>query len=175
MPPEPMSIYGIGTGGLWLFAASAPHPLVHVNAALNVTATVLLVVGYLLIRRGRELAHKRVMLAAFAVSAAFLYCYLWYHANVGSVKFTHSGPIRTVYLSILASHIVLAAAVPFLALVTIYTGYKAFGGGDLEAAVRYRRRHRRWARWTLPIWLYVSVTGVVVYVMLYHLYPPMLP
>lgn len=156
-----------------LLAASGPHALVHVNAALNLTATILLLGGYALIRAGREQAHKRVMLAAFAVSTAFLVCYLWYHANVGSVKFTHTGPVRAVYLSILGSHIVLAATVPFLALITIYTGYKAFGGGPAEDTRRYRRRHRRWAWWTFPIWLYVSITGVIIYVMLYHLYPPL--
>lgn len=165
----------MGMGGLWLLAASAPHPLVHVNAALNLTATVLLVVGYLLIRRGRERAHKRVMLAAFGVSVAFLVSYVWYHSSAGHVEFTQTGVVRYVYWSILASHIVLAALVPFLAVATIYTGYKAFGGGEPEGAVHYRRRHRRWAWWTLPIWLYVSVTGVVVYAMLYHLYPPTLP
>ena len=170
-----MSVAGIGMGTLSLLAASAAHPIVHVNAALNLTATVLLLVGYVLIRRGHELAHKRVMLSAFGVSAAFLVCYVWYHSGAGHVKFTHPGTVRYVYWSILASHIVLAAMVPFLALATIYTGYKAFGGGEPETALRYRRRHRRWAGWTLPIWLYVSITGVVVYVMLYHLYPPTLP
>jgi uncharacterized membrane protein YozB (DUF420 family) len=157
-------------GGL---ASSAPHVLVHLNAALNLTAAVLLLAGYALIRARREAAHKRIMLAAFGVSTAFLVSYLWYHANVGSVMFTHTGTPRTVYLAILASHIVLAFSVPPLAIITIYTGYKAFGGGPVEVALRYRRRHRRWARWTFPIWLYVSITGVIVYVMLYHLYPPL--
>jgi uncharacterized membrane protein YozB (DUF420 family) len=133
---------------------------------------VLLIVGLVLIKRGREPAHKRVMLAAFGVSTLFLACYVWYHLNAGSMKFTHTGPIRTLYLSILASHIVLAALVPFLAIATIYFGYQAYGERDAEAALGYRRRHRRWARWTFPIWLYVSITGVVVYLMLYHLYPP---
>lgn len=129
-----------------------------VNAVLNATATVLLVWGYVLIRRRNIAAHKRVMLAAFATSAVFLTCYLIYHFNVGSVKFGKTGGIRTVYLSILATHTVLAATVPILAIVT------------LSRALRRRfDRHRRIARWTLPIWLYVSVTGVVVYFMLYQM------
>jgi putative membrane protein len=129
-----------------------------VNALLNATATVLLVVGYLLIRRGRREAHRRVMLAAFACSSLFLVSYLVYHAQVGSVKFTGTGTARTVYFAILLSHTVLAALVPVLAPLTLGLGLK----GRLE-------RHRKLARWTLPIWLYVSVTGVVVYWMLYRL------
>lgn len=154
-----------------LLSAAAAHPLVHVNASLNLLATLLLVAGFVLIRRRLEEAHKWIMLAAFGVSTAFLVCYVWYHASVGSVKFTQTGPIRTLYLSILGSHIVLAAAVPFLAIATIYLGYKAISAGP-EQIARYRRRHRRLAWWTFPIWLYVSITGVIVYVMLYHLYPP---
>jgi uncharacterized membrane protein YozB (DUF420 family) len=152
--------------------AAAPHPLVHVNAGLNLSATILLLAGFVLIRQRREVAHKRVMLAALGVSMVLLACYLWYHRHAGHVEFTHPGPVKYVYWSILASHIVLAAAVPFLALATIYTGYKAFGSGPVEESARFRRRHRRWAWWTFPIWLYVSITGVVVYLMLYHLYPP---
>lgn len=131
-----------------------------VNAALNSLATVLLVVGWLLIRARRERAHKIAMLSAFAVSCLFLACYLVYHYHVGSVRFSGPSGVRAVYLAILASHIVLAATVPFLAGITIYLGL-----ADRRAA------HRRLARWTLPIWLYVSITGVVIYVMLYHLYP----
>jgi uncharacterized membrane protein YozB (DUF420 family) len=100
------------------------------------------------------------MLMAFGVSIAFLTCYLIYHFNVGSVRFQGPSDVRTVYLIILVSHILLAVTVPVLAGVTIYLGYR-----DL------RQRHIRWAKWTFPIWLYVSVTGVVIYVMLYHLYP----
>jgi putative membrane protein len=161
---------------------AAAHPLVHVNAALNAVATVLLVAGFLLIKRGRVTAHMGVMLSAFVVSTVFLGCYLWYHYQVGSVKFTHPGAIRYVYLTILLSHVVLAATVPFLAIWTIYLGFRAIGccrptgptadSDDVNLAVR-RAQHRRWARWTLPIWLYVSVTGVLVYMMLYHLWPPM--
>jgi uncharacterized membrane protein YozB (DUF420 family) len=128
------------------------------NAGLNATAAILLVTGYWLIRHGRKQAHKRVMIAAFAISCLFLISYLVYHYQVGSVRFQKIGAIRTVYLSILATHTVLAAAVPLLAVVT------------LARALRGRfERHRRIARWTLPIWLYVSVTGVVVYWMLYRM------
>ena len=129
-----------------------------VNAALNATAAVLLVVGYALIRKRQRAAHKRVMLAAFACSVLFLASYLVYHYQVGSVRFQGTGAVRTVYLSILATHTVLAAAVPVLAVIT------------LVLALRGRfDRHRALARWTLPIWLYVSITGVIVYWMLYRM------
>lgn len=98
------------------------------------------------------------MLSAFACSVLFLVSYLYYHSQVGSVRFQGTGPIRTIYLSILLTHTILAAAVPFLALVTLWRALQ----GRFE-------RHAALARWTLPIWLYVSVTGVVVYWMLYHL------
>lgn len=157
--------------------AIAAHPLVHLNAALNALATVLLIVGLILIKRGRREAHGSVMLTAFFVSCVFLVCYLVYHWQVGSVKFTHPGVVRYVYLAILITHVVLAATVPVLALVTIAfallgTGWR--GASELPAETRRRMlaRHRQMARWTFPIWLYVSVTGVVVYVMLYHLWPP---
>jgi putative membrane protein len=158
---------------------AAAHPLVHVNATLNAVAAVLLVVGLVMIKQGRVLAHKRVMLTAFGVSVVFLVCYLWYHYLAGSVKFTHPGAIRYVYYFILLTHVLLAATVPVLAIWTIYLGLRAtgsFGRGDThvtgEDLAVYRAKHRRLARWTYPIWLYVSVTGVVVYVMLYHLWPP---
>ena len=128
-----------------------------VNASLNGLATVLLMLGYWLIRRKRIAAHRRVMLSAFGVSVVFLGCYLVYHAYAGSKPFPGTGPIRTAYFAILISHIVLAAAVPVLALVTIYRGLS----GQWE-------RHRAIARFTYPIWLYVSITGVIIYVMLYH-------
>jgi uncharacterized membrane protein YozB (DUF420 family) len=128
------------------------------NALLNATAAILLVFGYRFIRAGRREAHRRVMLSAFGVSIAFLVSYLVYHAQVGSVPFEKTGWIRPVYFTILISHTVLAAAVPFLAIVTLRRALKANFAG-----------HRRIARWTLPIWLYVSVTGVVVYLMLYRL------
>jgi len=143
--------------------------LPSVNASLNGLATLLLIVGYALIRRGHRAAHKRVMLLAFATSVAFLGCYLVYHYFVGSKKFPGSGTIRTIYLSILATHVVLAALVPFLAAMTIYRGLKAEWQEDPRVALTLWERHRRIARRTLPIWLYVSVTGVIIYWMLYHL------
>lgn len=128
------------------------------NASLNALATVFLVTGWLLIRRKRRDAHRACMLAACAASAAFLASYLVYHYNVGSVPFQKRGLIRTVYLSILFTHIVLAAAIVPLVFLT------------LSRALSQRfDRHRRIARWTLPLWLYVSVTGVVIYVMLYRM------
>jgi protein SCO1/2/putative membrane protein len=134
-----------------------------VNASLNGLATVLLVSGWLLIKSGRPSAHKRVMLTAFGVSMAFLACYLTYHQQLqhytgsGSRKFTREGPIRTIYYSILISHVVLAALVPFLASATIYRGL-----------TNQFERHKKLARITFPIWLYVSVTGVIIYFILYH-------
>ena len=132
-----------------------------VNATLNTLATLLLVTGWLLIKARRERAHKITMLSAFAVSCVFLTCYLVYHYHVGSVPFVGPSAVRAAYLVLLVSHIVLAAMVPFLAGITIYLGL-----------TDRRQKHRQLARWTFPIWLYVSVTGVVIYVMLYHLYPP---
>jgi uncharacterized membrane protein YozB (DUF420 family) len=132
--------------------------LPSINAALNATAAVLLVCGYLLIRRKQIQAHRKVMTAAFVTSCLFLVCYVVYHVQVGSVRFQHEGAIRTVYLSILTTHTILAAIVPVLAIITLRRGLSA----------RYDK-HRKIARWTLPIWLYVSITGVVVYLMLYHL------
>ena len=150
----------IASGSWPLLAALSVHDLPTVNALLNATAAVLLVVGYRLIRQGRVAAHKRVMLSAFAVSIVFLVCYLVYHFYVLHVPFAGPPAVRVVYLAILITHVILAACVPVLAIVTIWLGLT-----DRRVA------HRRWARWTLPIWLYVSVTGVVVYLMLYHLWP----
>ncbi|MGH7802768.1 MAG: DUF420 domain-containing protein [Candidatus Binatia bacterium] len=129
------------------------------NAALNATATVLLFVGWRFILRGQRDAHMRSMVAAFGVSVAFLASYLVYHASVGSVPFPGTGLVRTAYLTMLATHVVLAAIVPPLALVTLWRAYR----GDFE-------RHRWIARITFPIWMYVSVTGVIVYVVLYWIY-----
>lgn len=131
-----------------------------VNATLNGISAVLLVIGYVLIRQRRIEPHRWVMIGAFAVSTLFLIGYVIYHANVGSKPFTAQGPVRTVYFFILITHIVLAALVPPMALITLVRGLRA----------RYDK-HAKLARWTLPIWLYVSVTGVLVYVMLYQLYP----
>lgn len=133
------------------------HDLPAVNATLNALSGVLLLVGYLLIRARRIEPHRRCMLAAFATSSLFLVCYLVYHYEVGSVPFTRQGIVRPIYFSILITHVILAAAVLPLALVTLSRGLQA----------RYAR-HRAIARWTLPIWLYVSVTGVLVYVLLYE-------
>jgi uncharacterized membrane protein YozB (DUF420 family) len=127
------------------------------NATLNGLAGVLLVAGYLAIRRRRVAVHRALMTGAFACSVLFLISYLAYHARVGSVHFPGQGWPRTLYFAILISHTTLAATVPVLAIVT------------LRRALRGRfAAHRRIARWTLPIWLYVSVTGVVVYWMLYR-------
>lgn len=141
-----------------MIGARVTPVLPTVNAALNAIAAVLLVWGYTLIRRKRVQTHRKVMTAAFATSCVFLVCYLIYHFQAGVVRFPRTGAIRTVYLSILGTHTVLAAAVPVLAIITLRRGLTA----------RYDK-HRRIAHWTLPIWLYVSVTGVVVYLMLYHL------
>lgn len=159
---------------------AAAHPIVHLNAALNTTAMLLLAVGLYLIKRNHVPAHKWTMLTAFVVSVAFLTCYLWYHIEKGHVYFTHPGPIRIVYYAILATHVPLAMTVPFLAIATIYLGFRATGccssTSDMSTARelegRFRRKHRQLARWTYPIWMYVSITGVIVYAMLYHLWPP---
>jgi uncharacterized membrane protein YozB (DUF420 family) len=128
------------------------------NAILNGIATVLLVTGYVLIRQGRRDAHRVAMLAAFATSILFLISYVIYHAQEGSRPFTGQGPIRTVYFTILISHVALAATVPVLAGVTLWRALQ----GRFD-------RHVPLARWTLPIWLYVSVTGIAVYWMLYRM------
>src|SRR5579884_3556539 len=133
------------------------HDLPALNATLNATAAVLLTIGYVLIRSGRRDQHRRVMIAAFVTSALFLVSYLVYHAQVGDVRFTRQGLVRPVYFTILISHIALAALVPPLAVLTLWRALSS----------RFDR-HRRIARWTLPIWLYVSVTGVLVYVLLYR-------
>ncbi len=129
------------------------------NATLNASSAVLLTTGYWMIRRGRVLAHKSCMGLAFLSSTAFLVSYLLYHARVGSVAFRGQGWIRPVYFTLLASHTILAVAIVPLAVIT------------LSRALREQfDRHKRIARWTLPLWLYVSVTGVVIYFLLYHLY-----
>jgi uncharacterized membrane protein YozB (DUF420 family) len=133
------------------------HDLPAVNASLNALSGILLVTGYILIRRRRVDTHRKVMIAAFVTSSIFLISYVVYHAQVGSVRFTRQGFVRPLYFTILATHVTLAAAVVPLALVTLSRGLKA----------RYAR-HRAIARWTFPIWLYVSVTGVLVYVLLYQ-------
>lgn len=126
-----------------------------VNATLNGISTVLLLVGYRLIRRGDAARHRRIMVAATAVSALFLASYLTSRFLHGTTYFGGQGLVRTLYLLVLGSHTVLAAAVPVLTLITLWRGFQARYGA-----------HRRIARWTLPIWLYVSVTGVLVYLLL---------
>jgi uncharacterized membrane protein YozB (DUF420 family) len=128
-----------------------------VNATLNALSGILLVIGYMLIRARRIEQHRRCMIAAFVTSTVFLVCYLIYHAQVGSVPFTRQGLVRPVYFTILVTHVILAAAVVPLAVVTLSRGLQA----------RFSQ-HIRIARWTFPIWLYVSVTGVLVYVLLYQ-------
>jgi putative membrane protein len=132
-----------------------------VNAALNAISAVLLASGYRFIRRRRVAAHKRCMLAASATSALFLVCYLTYHYHVGSMPFHGQGGVRLLYFTILISHTMLAAAIVPLVVLTLF---RAWNGDFIK--------HVRIARWTLPIWFYVSVTGVIIYVMLYQLFPP---
>jgi len=129
-----------------------------IDATLNATSALLLALGYLSIRRKNVRAHKTFMLSAFASSTVFLVCYLWYHAHHGVTHFKLGGPVRIFYFSLLGTHTVLAAVIVPLVLTT------------LNRALRGRfDRHRKIARWTLPIWMYVSITGVVVYWMLYQL------
>ncbi|HEX9760628.1 MAG TPA: DUF420 domain-containing protein, partial [Candidatus Acidoferrales bacterium] len=144
----------------WVTIHRDVSPLPTVNAILNATAFLFLLAGYFQIRRGNRDAHKLCMLAACTASALFLACYLYYHFQVGSVKFEGQGWIRPVYFTILLTHTVLAAAILPLVLVTLARALR--GRFDL---------HRRIARWTLPIWMYVSVTGVLIYLLLYVIYP----
>lgn len=132
--------------------------LATVDAVLNGLAFVLIVAGLVAVKRGAIELHKKLMLAAVGVSAVFLCVYLVYHLNAEPVRFAGEGWIRPVYFALLISHVVLAAVQVPLILRTVYLGLKD-----------RREAHRRWARITAPIWLYVSVTGVIVYVMLYHL------
>jgi uncharacterized membrane protein YozB (DUF420 family) len=128
------------------------------NATLNATSAVLLTIGWRFIRSRRIAAHRRCMIAAFVTSSLFLISYVVYHAQVGSKPFPGTGILRSIYFAILIPHVVLAAAVPPLAIVTLARGLR-----------RRDAAHRRLARWTLPIWLFVSVSGVIVYLMLYQL------
>jgi uncharacterized membrane protein YozB (DUF420 family) len=131
------------------------------NATLNGTSAVLLIGGYTMIRQRRIQAHRACMISAFICSTAFLISYVIYHVRVGNVHFLGQGWIRPVYFTLLISHVLLAIAILPLAIIT------------LSRALReHFDKHRRIARWTLPLWLYVSVTGVIIYVMLYHLYAP---
>ncbi len=132
--------------------------LPSLNALLNTTSALLLVAGWVLVRTGHRAAHRRVMLAALATSTLFLASYLVYHARVGSVRYAGQGPLRAVYFAVLTSHTVLAAVIVPLVFVTLARALR----GRFDA-------HRRVARVTLPLWAYVSVTGVVVYLMLYRM------
>jgi uncharacterized membrane protein YozB (DUF420 family) len=145
---------------LWPKGAAPRNPLLlpTVNASLNGAASLCLLLGYAYIRKKNVAAHRACMLTAFGASSLFLVTYLMHHAQVGSVPFRGQGLVRWVYLSILIPHIVLAAGIVPLALLTLYRGYT----GRVAS-------HRKIARYTLPIWLYVSISGVVVYAMLYHL------
>jgi putative membrane protein len=134
------------------------HDLPTLNATLNATSAVLLTTGYVMIRLGHRDKHRLCMLAALVVSALFLTSYVVYHAQVGSVPFQGAGAIRTVYFAILISHVILAITIVPLVIITASRGLSA----------RYDK-HRAIARWTLPLWLYVSITGVVVYLMLYKM------
>lgn len=134
--------------------------LADVNASLNGLALILIIAGLVAIKQGKEAAHKTLMLAATGVSALFLASYLIYHFNAEAVKFTGEGTVRSIYFFILISHIVLAVVQVPLILITIHSGLKD-----------NRPRHLRFAKITAPIWLYVSFTGVIVYLMLYVLYP----
>ena len=142
-----------------MIAANEFRFLADVNASLNATAFVLIVAGLIAIKRGHEAVHKKLMLSAAVVSALFLVSYVTYHLNGNPVQFGREGSwIRVVYLFVLFSHVTLAAVTPVLVIVTIVLGLKD-----------RREKHRRWARITAPIWLYVSITGVIVYFMLYHM------
>lgn len=140
-----------------------------VNASLNALSGVLLAVGYALVKRRRLVAHRRVMVAACCVSIAFLVSYLTYHTlrqmeqGIGHTRWVVEGWLRSTYYTILLTHVVLAATVPPLAIWAVALGYR-----------RRYERHRRVAKVTWPIWMYVSVTGVIVYFMLYHLQPALL-
>src|SRR5271167_2074130 len=149
-------------GSLTLFTDHTMIPLSEfpaIDATLNATSALLLTLGYFFIRRKRIQAHKVCMLSAFATSSLFLVCYIWYHAHHGVTRFARQGAVRDLYLALLGSHTILAVVIVPLILTTLYRAWR----GRFE-------RHKKIARWTLPLWSYVSVTGVVVYWMLYHLY-----
>ena len=131
-----------------------------VNACLNATSALFLAAGYFFIRRKNKIAHRNCMVSAFATSTIFLACYLIYHFNAGATRFKGEGWIRPVYFTILISHTILAVVIVPLVLITLHRAIKE----------RFEL-HKQIARWTWPIWMYVSVTGVVIYLLLYHLYP----
>jgi len=130
------------------------------QAGLNILAALLLTSGYFFIRKQNRLAHRRCMVSALFVSSLFTVSYLYYHSQVGNVAFAGEGLIRPVYFTLLTSHIFLAALIIPMVLTTVWRIFQ-----------KQTERHRRLARWTLPVWLYVSVTGIMIYVMAFHLYP----
>lgn len=142
----------------------AYHSLAPLNALLNGCAAVLLLAGFIFIRNGKVRAHRACMIGAMGFSALFLTSYLIYHYNVGNVRFSGEGWVRSLYFSILIPHIVLAAVIVPLAITTITFALR----GNF-------RRHRKIAVWTWPLWIYVSITGVIVYLMLYQIYTPIYP
>jgi len=135
-----------------------------VNASLNAVCALLLVIGFLMIRGGRVAVHRFFMIAAFCCSALFLVLYLYFHFHAGVIRFGGQGWIRPVYFTLLLTHTVLAAVIVPLVLITLSRGLRA----------KYAK-HRAIAKWTLPLWLYVSVTGVIVYWLLYVAYKPIWP
>ncbi len=146
----------------------APAPWVYhlpaINASLNGTSAIFLLTGYAVIRNGKILAHKACMLTAFICSSVFLCGYLYYHFTIGLVRFGGEGWIRPVYFTILTTHTILAVVIVPLVLIALY-----------RALTDQFERHRAIARWTFPLWLYVSVTGVIVYWLLYVAYMPIMP
>jgi putative membrane protein len=136
------------------------HYLPSVDATLNAASAIFLTLGFFFIRQKNIRAHKTCMLSAFATSMVFLVCYLIYHYFHGTTHFPGHGAVRSFYFALLSSHTVLAALIVPLALITLYRAWR-----------KRFQQHKRIARWTLPVWLYVSVTGVIIYLMLYSLYP----
>ena len=144
--------------------------LPHVNAALNTISIVLIAFGYILVRSGRRAAHRQVMIVAIIVSAIFLVSYLVYHFTAPVFVFPGKGWVVPVYYVMLVTHVILAIVVTPMIALTAWRGITAWrGGAGLDAPGAFDR-HRAIARWTLPIWLYVTVTGVIIYVVLYHVY-----
>jgi len=135
--------------------------LPHLQAALNLTTVCLVGLAYSHIRREERTMHRKYMISALIVSGLFLVSYLTYHSQVGNVKFAGEGGIRPIYFTILATHIILAAAIVPMVAVTVFHALRASF-----------KRHRRWARWTLPTWIYVCISGIIIYLLAFHIYPP---
>jgi len=136
--------------------------LPHLQAALNITTVCLISIAYYNIRQQNRAVHRKFMIAALVVSALFMISYLTYHSQVGNVKFAGEGGVRPIYFTILATHVILAALIVPMVIITAFHALR----GSFE-------RHKRIARWTFPIWLYVCVSGVIVYLMAFHIYPPL--